>query len=371
MDNPSAYGYNTFFFITLVRLKTTRYDHPDLVEINTKANAMTGQHRLAAVMFTDMEGYTALMQRDEALALQWRERHRRVMQETHSEFAGRIVQYFGDGTLSLFDSAIGAVRCAIAIQQQLAQAPRIPLRIGIHLGEVVLIDDDVAGSAVNIASRIESFSVSGAVLVSKTVVEQAGNQSDLAFKLLGEYAFKNVVEPMALFAVVSEGLVVPQATALAGKGSLASATTNHNLPVNLTSFIGRDRELSEVVDLIEDHRLITLTGPGGSGKTRLAIKVAEMLTADFTHGCHWIELAAVARPEQTAFAIAQALSLQQDVLNAIEDTLIRFLCDKHFLLVLDNFEQIVGAAPLVELLLTKVPTATPASYQPYRATTSG
>ena len=128
------------------------------------------KHRqLAAILFTDMAGYTALMAQDEALASRLRHRHREGLNESHNTHHGKILQYFGDGTLSIFYSAAQAVQCAIYIQQSLQEEPVVPLRIGIHLGEVVWDKEDIYGSAVNIASRLESFAPTGSILVSAQI----------------------------------------------------------------------------------------------------------------------------------------------------------------------------------------------------------
>ena len=103
------------------------------------------KRKLAAIMFTDMAGFTELMQTDEALALRRRDRHRQVLREEHGRFHGEIIQYFGDGTLSLFDSVVEAVQCAVAMQRALQEPPEVPLRIGIHTGDVVIDREGVFG----------------------------------------------------------------------------------------------------------------------------------------------------------------------------------------------------------------------------------
>ena len=131
---------------------------------------------LAAIMFTDMIGYTALMQEDEQRAMQNRDRHRKILNESIVEHRGEILQYFGDGTLSIFKSAIDAVDCAIQIQVELQKEPKIPLRIGIHCGDIVYDDEGVYGDCVNVASRIEGLAVSGSVLISDKVFDEIKNQ---------------------------------------------------------------------------------------------------------------------------------------------------------------------------------------------------
>lgn len=117
--------------------------------------------QLAAVMFADMVGFTALMQEDEQLALQARAKYRRVLEAHHQAFGGRIVQYYGDGALTIFPNSVDAVRCAIEIQKELSQPLVVPVRIGIHVGNVIIESTGLIGDSVNIASRIESFGIPG------------------------------------------------------------------------------------------------------------------------------------------------------------------------------------------------------------------
>ncbi|MBT8323408.1 MAG: adenylate/guanylate cyclase domain-containing protein, partial [Eudoraea sp.] len=109
--------------------------------------------RLAAIMFTDIEGYTALMQRSEVEAMGLRAAHRKIFDSFTTKFNGEIIQYYGDGTLSIFDSAVDAVKCGIAMQLAFQKDTQIPVRIGIHSGDIVLTEDDIIGDAVNVASR--------------------------------------------------------------------------------------------------------------------------------------------------------------------------------------------------------------------------
>jgi class 3 adenylate cyclase len=130
---------------------------------------MSQSRQLAAIMFTDIEGYTAIMQQNEQQALSLRKRHREVLQKEHTQYNGRIIQYYGDGTLSIFQSAIEAVQCAVAMQQAFCQPPPVPLRVGLHIGDVIFDDDQVVGDGVNLASRIESLGMAGCVLISDRV----------------------------------------------------------------------------------------------------------------------------------------------------------------------------------------------------------
>jgi TolB-like protein/Flp pilus assembly protein TadD len=173
--------------------------------------------QLAAVMFTDMVGYTALMQEDEQKARNNRDRHREVLERLIRENQGSILQYFGDGTLSVFDSAIKAVKCALEIQKELQREPAIPVRIGLHVGDIVYEEDGVYGDAVNVAARIEAISIPGAVLFSDKVFDDIKNHPQFHADSLGEFKFKNVKRPVEVFALSDRQLTVPTAKDLEGK----------------------------------------------------------------------------------------------------------------------------------------------------------
>jgi TolB-like protein len=167
-------------------------------------------------MFTDIQGYTALMQKDEAKALILRDRHRAVFQSKHLEFEGEILQYYGDGTLSIFKSSVQAVRCGIAIQRELKKEPKVPLRIGIHVGDIIKTNEEVIGDGVNLASRIENLAIPGSVLLSLEVQHQLLNHGIKAVSL-GKFQLKNVRAPVEIFAVDEEGLNVPTQKQMAQK----------------------------------------------------------------------------------------------------------------------------------------------------------
>jgi TolB-like protein/Tfp pilus assembly protein PilF len=165
--------------------------------------------QLTAIMFADMVGYTALMQEDEFRAKANRDRNRKVLQHRVGEHEGRILQYYGDGTLSTFKSAIGAVEAAIAIQADLQDPPQVPVRIGVHTGDVVHDEEGVFGDGVNLAARIQSLSIPGGVLISEKVYDEVKNQTSIATRSMGPFALKNVKRPMEVWAVTNQGLAVP------------------------------------------------------------------------------------------------------------------------------------------------------------------
>lgn len=176
--------------------------------IRSRADAV---RQLAAIMFADMTGYTAMMQENEQKARILRDRQRQTLEKFIPGHNGRILQYFGDGTLSLFNSATDAVRSAIAIQLELQQEPRVSLRIGIHSGDVVYDEQGVYGDCVNLASRIEALSLPGSVLISDKMYDEVKNQPDIKTVLLGKFSLKNVKRQVEVYAIANEGLVVPTA----------------------------------------------------------------------------------------------------------------------------------------------------------------
>lgn len=178
---------------------------------------MQATRQLAAIMFTDMEGYTALMEKNEQAAIERRNRHREVFEKSMVDHGGKIIQYYGDGTLSIFSSAIHAVNAGMAMQSLFRQTPQVPLRIGIHIGDINFDDSGVYGDGVNIASRIESFAVAGSVFISDKVFDEIKNQPSINTISMGFFDLKNVSRPVEIFAIANEGLAVPQQREVSGK----------------------------------------------------------------------------------------------------------------------------------------------------------
>jgi TolB-like protein/lipopolysaccharide biosynthesis regulator YciM len=182
----------------------------------------SGTRKLAAIMFTDMVGYTALMQQNERQAKKSRDHHRDVLNSAIQENSGTILQYYGDGTLSIFNSAVDAVTSAVQIQQQLQKKPKVPLRIGIHTGDVVHDEEGIYGDGVNIASRIESMAVPGSVLISGKVFDEIKNHTQFETKSYGPFRLKNVEHPTRIYCIVAEGCLTPNSAELKGKGAPAN-----------------------------------------------------------------------------------------------------------------------------------------------------
>ncbi len=191
--------------------------------------------RLAAIMFTDIVGYTALMQKDENAAADKRAHHREEFEQYHQKYNGEILQYFGDGTLSVFQSGVEAVECAIAIQRALKKGEPVPLRIGLHMGDIVFDGTDIYGDGVNLASRIESMGVAGAILLSEKLNDELKNQQQISTQSLGRFGLKNIDNPIEVFAVTNEGIKIPKRSELKGKQTELTKTIAVLPLVNMSS----------------------------------------------------------------------------------------------------------------------------------------
>ena len=173
--------------------------------------------RLAAILFTDIVGSTSMMQKDEQAALSVNKRYAAVLKHLVSVYGGEILNDFGDGSLCTFASATQAIRCAIEMQQQFRAVPIVPLRIGLHLGEIFFEDGKVFGDGVNVASRVQSLGIANTILFSSQINSQIRNQPEFKCVSVGRFHFKNVDEPMEIFALTNEGLTIPKRQELAGK----------------------------------------------------------------------------------------------------------------------------------------------------------
>ena len=165
--------------------------------------------QLVAIMFADMVGYTALMQGDEGDARTQRDRHREILSSAVQRHHGEVLQFYGDGTLSIFASAVEAVECAVEVQLELATESLIPLRIGIHTGDIVHDADGVFGDGVNVASRIEGLSAPGGVMISDKVFDEIKNHRSISAVSIGVVRLKKVEYRLKVFAISNEGLSVP------------------------------------------------------------------------------------------------------------------------------------------------------------------
>jgi len=175
------------------------------------------RRQLAAIMFTDIVGYTAMIGRDEDLAIKTVTHHKKIIKQIVKEYEGDLIQFYGDGSLSIYPSVTIALECAMAIQTEFQKNITVPLRIGLHIGEILIKDGNVYGDGVNLASRIESLGQSGTIMFSEEVYQKIRNNHRFKTKRLGIFEFKNVEEPMPVYVLANEGFPVPKAESITGK----------------------------------------------------------------------------------------------------------------------------------------------------------
>jgi adenylate cyclase len=173
--------------------------------------------RLAAILFTDIVGSTTMMQKDEQSAVSVNKRYVTVLKELVAAHHGEILNDYGDGSLCTFSSATQAVRCAMEMQQQFQLEPKVPMRMGLHVGEIFFEHEKVFGDGVNVASRVQSIGVANSILFSSEINSKIKNQPEFKSVLVGRFHFKNVDEPMEVFALANEGFVVPDKKKIEGK----------------------------------------------------------------------------------------------------------------------------------------------------------
>ncbi|MDP8959201.1 MAG: tetratricopeptide repeat protein, partial [Actinomycetota bacterium] len=306
-------------------------------------------------LFTDIEGSTRLLQHLQEAFREVMEDHIRVIREAIAEAGGVEVRTMGDAFFAVFPAAPEAVAAAEAAQRALfahrwPEDAQVRVRMGLHTGQGILGGDDYLGLDVHRAARIASAAHGGQVVLSgatKALVEQA-LRPELALRDLGEHRLKDLAHPERLFQLLVPGLPAdfPPLRTL-------SAVPN-NLPVQLTSFVGREDELARATALLRTTRLLTLTGPGGVGKTRLALQAAAEAVEEFPDGTFFVDLAPIHQPELVPAAIAGPLGLT-DAGAPPMDRLRSHLSDRRLLLLLDNFEQVLEAAPRVAELLRAAP----------------
>ena len=284
-------------------------------------------------VFTDIEGSTRMLEElgagvyGELLA-----RHHAVCRAAWMAHGGVEVDTAGDAFFVAFPTASGALAAAAEAQEELDEVG-LRVRMGLHTGEVTLGETGYVGFEVHRAARIAAAAHGGQVVLSAAAA--AGVDAD-ELTQLGEHRFKDIDEPIAIFQLGSAGF--PPLKTL----------SNTNLPRPASSFIGREREREEVVrELRQGARLLTLTGPGGSGKTRLALEAAVELVPSYRAGVYWIGLAALREASLVTEAIAQMLGAR--------DELAAHIGDREMLLLLDNLEQVIEAAPELSTLVQSCP----------------
>jgi predicted ATPase/class 3 adenylate cyclase len=308
-------------------------------------------------LFSDVEGSTRLLTRLRGRYAEVLGEHQRLLRAAFVEHGGREVHTEGDGFFVAFARASDAIAAAVSAQRALASqrwpdGVQVRVRMGVHTGEAEIRDDDYVGLDVHRAARICAVGRGGQVLISSATRELVADElpGDVALRDLGEHRLKDLARPERLFQLVIGGLrVVFPPLASLSPGSDAA----YGLPPSPNRTIGRAEDVHAITDRlpVDGVRLLTLTGPGGVGKTRLALESARAAGPLFRDGAAWVELAAVGRAEHVAGTIARALAVTPLAGETPEQALLRQLENKDLLVVLDNFEHVLEAAPLVARLL--------------------
>ena len=310
-------------------------------------------------LFTDIEGSTRLLQELGGRYPAVRDEHAAILRRAIRDRDGVEVSTEGDSFFAAFASPVAAVGAAVAAQRGLAAHPwpegyAVRVRMGLHTGEGVLGGDNYVGIDVNRAARIAGAAHGGQVVVSgatRGLVEHAVPEGT-SVRDLGEHRLKDLNLPIRLFDLVIEGLpadFLPPRTLDARPG---------NLPAQLTSFVGRERETAEARRLLGRTRLLTLTGAGGTGKSRLALQVAAELLPGYRDGAFFADLSSVTDPDLVPAVLARALRVPEAPGRLVLEALRDHLRDRRLLLVADNFEQVTEAGAVVEELLAAAPGLT-------------
>jgi predicted ATPase len=287
-------------------------------------------------LFTDIESSTRLWDRYPDSMLTALEHHDRLVQEAISGAGGQVSQHTGDGFVASFSGAGAALDAALAAQRRLT-VERFPLdepirvRMGIHSGDVIERDGECFGWALNATARLHALAHGGQIVVSGAAEPEARRASTEAVEFvdLGRHRLRDVAEPMRVYSVLARGL-----PAFDGVRGTAEPVA---VPRALTSFVGRGAELHAVSEQVLAHRLVTLVGLAGVGKTRVATEAAAKLADRFPDGAVMCELAGVP-PGQVGAALGRALGVERRTLRSTEQSVVEWLHDKHVLLVLDNCE---------------------------------
>jgi predicted ATPase/class 3 adenylate cyclase/Flp pilus assembly protein TadD len=310
-------------------------------------------------LFTDIEGSTT---RWEAHPQQMRtalQRHDDILRSAIEEQGGYVFKTVGDAFCAAFSSPTDALLATLSAQRALhseewpSELGEVKVRMALHTGEVPLQQGDYFGQPLNRVARILSAGHGGQTLLSEITygLVRDALPSGASMKDMGEHHLKDLYRPERIFHLAAPDLPTefPPLKTLDNRPN--------NLPAQPTPLIGREKEAYAACDMLRrpDVRLLTFTGPGGTGKTRLALQVGADLLEEFPKGVWFVELGALTNHNLVASSIAQTLGIPQKEGRPVEDTLIDYFREKHSLLVLDNFEQVMDAAPLIDTLLKAAP----------------
>ncbi len=305
-------------------------------------------------LFSDIQGSTRLLQNLGKAFPSLLDQHSRLLRDSFTANNGLVVSTEGDSFFVVFPSAVDAVSAALSAQGSLKdfswdEGIVVQVRMGLHSGEGILGGDNYVGLDVHRAARIMAIAYGGQILISDSTralvqgdLPESANLTDL-----GEHRLKDLARPERLFQLTARGLPF-EFPAIRSLGSRPN-----NLPAQLTSFVGREKELALLKALLKDARCLSLTGPGGTGKTRLSLELAREAGGEFENGTFFVQLATVNDPDELASTIAETLHLPETrgETRGAQERLIEHLSGRQMLLVLDNFEQLVAAGPQVSDLL--------------------
>jgi predicted ATPase/class 3 adenylate cyclase len=309
-------------------------------------------------LFTDIEGSTRLWEHDAPAMQAALARHDELLKLAIEERGGYVFKTVGDAFCAVFPTASDALEAALEIQRRLLsseweQSEPLRVRMALHTGAAEERDGDYFGPPVNRVARLLSAAHGGQVLLSLPTQELVRDQLLVGTTLrdLGEHRLKDLFRPERVFQ-----LLAPELPSEFPPLRTLEAYRN-NLPLQPTPLIGREKEVSEVCDLLggEETHLLTLTGPGGIGKTRVALQAAADLLEDFTDGAFFVPLATLTEAELFFSAVAETLGVKETAEQPLDETLKDYLSERRLLLLLDNFEQVLEAAPSVTELLAGAP----------------
>jgi predicted ATPase/class 3 adenylate cyclase len=313
-----------------------------------------------AFLFTDIEGSTNLL-RD--LGVRYRTLlldHRGLLTTAFERFGGRLLGSEGDSLFAVFptpkDALLAAAEGQLLLEdEKWPDGIAVKVRMGIHLGDVIVEDDEYVGLAIHQAARISNAAHGNQILLSEATQLAAADAlpADITLEPVGRFRLKDFPEPQRLFQLHHPRLPsdFPDPRTAGGPA--------HNLPRTFTSFIGRDHELKDLIDLLRAHSLITLTGPGGCGKTRLAIEAASASLTLRPDGIWFVDLAPVSDPDLVLATAAASMNLTETHRTDLDGATIGFLSRGSPLVILDNCEHLIEAcSALVERWLASCPSIT-------------
>ncbi len=333
-------------------------DRRELAARAPAASAVTLPVGVVTFVLTDIEGSTRLWEQDPTGAATALARHDNIIATVAGERGGTLLKTRGEGdsSFSVFGSAVDGVAAALELQQRLGAdetCGSLRVRVAIHAGDVELVDDDYRGSVVNRAARLRSLAHGGQVLLAGAVEQLVGDRLPVgaATRDLGWHRLRDVERPEHVFELIHPDLA-------ADGPPLRSVGLAVNVPVPLTTFVGREDEKASVLDLVAVHRVVTLTGPGGAGKTRLATEVAMAAGKRFVDGAVFVDLAPLTVGLLLPETVAAVLGLKGEPGRPLTDAIVEYLSARRLLLVLDNCEQVLDDAAA---FAARLAAATPAA----------